>query len=523
MSREPSSARTRSARSRAACGSEPYSAATRQSSSSTGAAEPGPGSSTARRSAARTVSRCSARTPAAAGSTPRLVGDGDEQFHAERVPVRRIRRPRRLRRCRRWARRARTGPPVRCASTARRSCSAVGAAGSGSTGVAREDRRDPFHQVGDERAAPGRPGGGPGGQRVGLGEGVQQFQGAARADGLGDRAHGRRVVQVAPGRGVDEQQVVAYEGGEDGHVVGGRSRSGRPRRGRWPRRPREWSPGQPLPMSCSRAATSSRSGRPTRRVSDGGPHGGLHQVPVDGPAVHGVALRAAADPLPVGQQPGDQALRLQGLPDRRRSDSPAPSRVTSCSRASAGQGTGSGRARGGQARVPRAGRAAGRPGRRRRRRAAAARGRVSGRAARASTTSPSCSTTPSASGVALGGRLAAAAAWPRSRGRADRARSTRLDLAPGDVAGVGDGARRPRTPGAAGRRRPAGRVGRRPASCSWRASRSVARPVVRCSASRTSRSRARGLVEPFARARRRARTRRRRAARWRRAVRRGPP
>ena len=29
----------------------------------------------------------------------------------------------------------------------------------------------------------------------------------------------------------------------------------------------EWSPGQPLPMSCSRAATSSRSGRPTRRVS----------------------------------------------------------------------------------------------------------------------------------------------------------------------------------------------------------------------------------------------------------------
>ena len=56
-------------------------------------------------------------------------------------------------------------------------------------------------------------------------------------------------------------------GGEHVDVGRGRSRSGRPRRGRWSRRPREWSPGQPLPMSCSSAATSSRSGRPTRRVS----------------------------------------------------------------------------------------------------------------------------------------------------------------------------------------------------------------------------------------------------------------
>ena len=39
------------------------------------------------------------------------------------------------------------------------------------------------------------------------------------ADGLGDRPHGGGVVQVAPGGGVDEQQMVAYEGGEDAHVV----------------------------------------------------------------------------------------------------------------------------------------------------------------------------------------------------------------------------------------------------------------------------------------------------------------
>ncbi len=47
----------------------------------------------------------------------------------------------------------------------------------------------------------------------------------------------------------------------------------------------------------------------------GGADGGLDEVPVDGPGVHGVALGAAPDPLPVGQQPGDQALGLQGLPD----------------------------------------------------------------------------------------------------------------------------------------------------------------------------------------------------------------
>lgn len=46
-----------------------------------------------------------------------------------------------------------------------------------------------------------------------------------------------------------------------------------------------------------------------------GADGRLDQVAVDGPDVDGVALRAAADALPVGQQPGDQALGLQGLPD----------------------------------------------------------------------------------------------------------------------------------------------------------------------------------------------------------------
>ena len=160
------------------------------------------------------------------------------------------------------------------ASAARRSCSVVGISSS-VTAAAREDRGDPLDQVGDERAPPGAPGGRAGGQRVGLGERVQQFQGARRADGLGDRADGRRVVQVAPGGGVDEQQVVAYERGER-RPRPARSKPIRAATSRAMISPAtEWSPGQPLPMSCSSAAISSRSGRPTRRVRLGGPHGGL--------------------------------------------------------------------------------------------------------------------------------------------------------------------------------------------------------------------------------------------------------
>src|SRR5690606_40750363 len=77
-----------------------------------------------------------------------------------------------------------------------------------------------LHQIGDEEGAPGRPGGGSGGEGVGLGEGVQQFQGAGRGDGVGDRADGGRVVQVAPGGRLDEEQVVAHQRGDHLDVVG---------------------------------------------------------------------------------------------------------------------------------------------------------------------------------------------------------------------------------------------------------------------------------------------------------------
>lgn len=47
----------------------------------------------------------------------------------------------------------------------------------------------------------------------------------------------------------------------------------------------------------------------------GGADGRLDEVAVDGPDVYGVALRPAAYALPVRQQPGDQTLRFERLPD----------------------------------------------------------------------------------------------------------------------------------------------------------------------------------------------------------------
>lgn len=105
----------------------------------------------------------------------------------------------------------------------------------------------------------------------------------------------------------------------------------------------EWSPGQPLPMSCNRAAMSSRSGRPTRRVSR------------EARTAHSIRCRSTVQ-MCTALRCGRQRTRSQSgisrviMPSASSAshtgtvDSPAPSRVTSCSRASAGHGTGSGRA-----------------------------------------------------------------------------------------------------------------------------------------------------------------------------------
>ena len=170
----------------------------------------------------------------------------------------------------------------------------------------------------------------------------------------------------------------------------------------------------------------------------------------------------------------------------------------------------------------RAGRAAARPVRRRRRRAAGSTGSRSGRAARASTTSPSCSTTPSASGVRSGRRGLPPPSMARSRGRTAPGAQHAADLAPGHVAGVRDGA---------GRlvHLPQQGVGVEQAEFGGDLVLFLEREPVGGAAGgqvqgvadveQPARGRRRG---PRA-GRRRARRRRRRAARWRRAARRGPP
>lgn len=155
----------------------------------------------------------------------------------------------------------------------------------------------------------------PGGQGVRLREGVQYLQRAHRPHGPGDRADGRRVVQVAPGRGVDQQQVVPYEGAQyvdvprvEADPHGDVTRDRLPRHGVVPR--------PALADVVQESGHQEQVGAADPAGEGRGPHGRLDEVAVHRPGVDGVALRAAPYPFPVGQQSCDQAFRLHGLPDR---------------------------------------------------------------------------------------------------------------------------------------------------------------------------------------------------------------
>ena len=78
----------------------------------------------------------------------------------------------------------------------------------------------------------------------------------------------------------------------------------------------EWSCSEPLPMSCSSAATSSRSGRRTRADQGAGLGAGLHDVAVDGEAVDRRGVRQQPDLLPLGQERLDPVDLVEGLPHR---------------------------------------------------------------------------------------------------------------------------------------------------------------------------------------------------------------
>ena len=100
-------------------------------------------------------------------------------------------------------------------------------------------------------------------------------------------------------------------------------------------------------MSCSTAASMSRSGRATSRTMPLAADDGLDEVAVDGVPVHGVALRPAAHRRPLRDPPLDDAGEVEPLPDR---DEPGPdaSRSAKRSRATSGHGSGSGGRGGGE-------------------------------------------------------------------------------------------------------------------------------------------------------------------------------
>ena len=129
-------------------------------------------------------------------------------------------------------------------------------------------------------------------------------------------ADGGGVLEVTGGGGLGEQQVPA-------HQTASRAASS----AEYPIRAAIaaaigspatlWSTRPPLPMSCSSAATTSRSGRRDPADQPGRLDAGLDQVPVDGEPVHDRGVREQPDPLPLGQQPVEGAGLVEGLPHRR--------------------------------------------------------------------------------------------------------------------------------------------------------------------------------------------------------------
>ena len=322
--------------------------------------------------------------------------------------------------------------------------------------------------------------------RVGLGERVQQLEhGAGRSRScprpaeVAGSSRSRRVAVVG------EQQVLAHQRRDRPRRRPGeahpRRRSGR----RSARRPRCGRPAGPCRCRAAARRASSRSGRATSRVSVGGGDGGLDQVPVDGEPVPRGGAGAAADPLPLGQQPLEQPVLVERLQHRRRRRGPlASSRRNDHAQLR--------RPRLGQRRAvhrehPQRGRRERQVGARGGRAAAAQQqpGRPPGRAPRARTTSSSCWTTPSAQRLGASATAAGRARAGGGRSAASTRRQVRRRRRRA-------GARRGSSGAAAGPRR-CSRAPRRPRRCSWRTRTSVARPVcARCSASRTSSSGAYG-------------------------------
>ena len=176
----------------------------------------------------------------------------------------------------------------------------------------------PGHQRRDQVRLPRRPRRGAGGRAVGLGEGVQQLQdGGVGADRR--RRPGRSVAGSSMSRRVavaGQQQVVAHQRGRASRRPAARTPSASAIAAAIGSPTSLWSPGQPLPMSCSSAATSSRSGRSTSRVSSAAAAAASTRWRSTVNRCQGWRCGSERTRSHSGQQPGQQALLVQLLEHR---------------------------------------------------------------------------------------------------------------------------------------------------------------------------------------------------------------
>ncbi len=318
MSRVPSRARTRSARRRVAWAGVPYSAATRQSSSRTSPRRRPAADGTA----ARRCGRSAGAWPAprrSAGSTPAWSGTAINSS----TPRLRVGGVLRIGRRFGLGASASTGPPVRERLDGEPFLPAVGAAARAPSGSPASTAETRFTRSATREPAPGRPG-----RRARW----------PRASASVRRASSSRVCSCRPPRrprstvaGSSRSRRVAVSMSSRWWrtrvartaVSRGRSRSARPRPGAMVSPATEWSPGQPLPMSCSSAATRSRSGRWTRRVN---PEAAPRSRSGAGRRSTGGRRCAAggSGPAPSRAGAGDQPLGLQRLPDLHGGPAPSP-------------------------------------------------------------------------------------------------------------------------------------------------------------------------------------------------------
>ena len=392
-------------------------------------------------------------------------------------------------------------------------CSGDRANGSVGGSVALHEVADPLGQLRDQPGLPPAPGGGAGGQPVGLGERDEQVE---RVRGPRASRRPARWSPGRPGRGgrrcpgssrwwrttqVSSVGVVGRETHRGGDVRG------------QPRADDAVVTRPPLADVVQQRADEQQVRTADGAGQPGGVGGGLGEVPVDGEAVVRVALRTVPDVLPVRQQALEQTDLVQRLQHRRpragrwpaaRRTPPGPRPATASRSGGASVDEPFQRVR----RDRQLGAGGGAGGPQHEHRVASP-----GSAAIASTTSPSCSTTPVVQRAPL---RPAADQRPIQRCGPDPARRP----VPGHVPAPGDG------PGRLGDRGHQ-RVGARVAEGGGDGLLLLQQQPVAVGAAvqltADVQQRLRGLAHLGARARRRPRRRRAPAAPRRRAARRGPP